>query len=89
MIIPHPSGIMTLPVDLIRSVPKPEVQAIDHHGEWVDACLGKGKTRSPFSYGGPLCEALQLGVVACRFPGQKLEWNPKALKVSINKETNK
>ncbi len=89
MIVPHPSGIQTLPMDLIRSVPKPEVTAIDHHGEWVDACLGNGATRSPFSYGGPLCEALQLGVVACRFPGQTLNWNPKSLKIPNLPEANK
>lgn len=89
LIVPHGSGPMTLPEDLIRSVPRPEVEAIDHHGEWVNACLGDGKTRSPFSYGGPLCEALQLGVIAARFPGEQLEWDPKALKVSNIRQANR
>lgn len=89
LIVPHGGGPQTLPEELIRSVPKPEVVAIDHHGEWVNACLNNGKTGSPFSYGGPLCEALQLGVIASRFPGQALEWDPKTLKVTNLKEANK
>lgn len=88
VMMPHMSGPQSFPKELIRSVPRPELEPIDHHAQWVDACLGKGTTGSPFSYGGPLCEALQLGVVASRFPGRKLNWNPQALRVSNVKEAN-
>ena len=88
LIMPHLSGPRTYPRELIRSVPKPELEPIDHHGEWVDACLGKGKTRSSFSYGGPLTETLQLGVVASKFPKQSLKWNAKSMKVSNVKAAN-
>ncbi|MCB1121429.1 MAG: Gfo/Idh/MocA family oxidoreductase, partial [Verrucomicrobiae bacterium] len=82
LMMPHLSGPRTYPQELIRSVPKPELEPIDHHGEWVNACLGEGKTRSGFSFAGPLCEALQLGVVAAKFPGRKLQWNAGAMKVT-------
>jgi predicted dehydrogenase len=88
VMMPHMSGPQSFPKELIRSVPRPELEPIDHHAQWVDACLGKGTTGSPFSYGGPLCEALQLGVVASRFPGEKLNWNPQALRISNVKEAN-
>jgi predicted dehydrogenase len=35
-----------------------------HHREWVEACLGRGKTFSPFEVGGPLTEMLQLANLA-------------------------
>ncbi|GAB5561372.1 MAG: hypothetical protein SynsKO_30190 [Synoicihabitans sp.] len=82
MIIAHKAGPQTLPVELIRSVPRPEIDLVDHHEQWVDACRGLTTTGSPFSYGGPLCEALQLGVVANRFPGQKLAWAADALRIT-------
>ena len=78
----HKAGPQTLPTELIRSVPRPILEPIDHHEQWVDACLGSGQTSSPFSYGGPLCEALQLGVVANRFPGEKLQWAPESMKIT-------
>jgi predicted dehydrogenase len=82
LMMPHMSGPRTYPKELIRSVPKPQLDPIDHHGEWVDACLGNGKTRSPFSYGGPLTETLQLGVVASKFPDHGLKWNAKSMKIT-------
>ncbi|MCZ6672985.1 MAG: Gfo/Idh/MocA family oxidoreductase [Verrucomicrobia bacterium] len=88
LLMPHMSGPRTYPQELIRSVPKPQLDPIDHHGEWIDACLGEGKTRSPFSYGGPLCETLQLGVVASRFPERQLKWNAKATRVSNFRAAN-
>lgn len=82
MIIGHKNGPQTLPVELIRSVPRPQIELVDHHEQWVEACLGRGETGSPFSYGGPLCEALQLGVVANRFPGRKLTWDALNMKIT-------
>lgn len=88
LMMPHAGGPRTYPPELIRSVAKPQMEPIDHHGQWVDACLGEGHTGSPFSYGGPLCETLQLGVVASRYPGQQLEWNEKNMEVTNLKEAN-
>jgi predicted dehydrogenase len=45
-----------------------------HHQEWVDACLGHGKTLSNFGYAAVLTEALLLGNVALR-TGKPIEWD--------------
>ncbi|WP_374959701.1 Gfo/Idh/MocA family protein [Gilvibacter sp.] len=37
-----------------------------HAGEWVEACLNGGETSSPFSYGGPLTEAVLMGNLAIK-----------------------
>jgi len=89
LMMPHQAAPRTFPKELIRSVPRPKLKPRNHHGEWVDACLGKGQTSSPFSYGGPLCEALQIGVVANRFPGKTLKWNAKKLRVRNLRKANK
>ncbi|MEM9081901.1 MAG: gfo/Idh/MocA family oxidoreductase, partial [Verrucomicrobiota bacterium] len=88
LLVEHKSGPQTLPPELIRSVPRPKIKPYDHHEEWVKACLGQGQTGSPFSYGGPICEALQLGVVANRFPGKKLRWNPEKMQITNLKKAN-
>ena len=88
LLLPHLSGPQTFPNELIRSVPKPQPEPLDHHGQWVSACLGEGKPGSPFAYGGPLCEALQLGVLANHFPGRALEWDASDLRVTNIAEAN-
>ena len=37
-----------------------------HHREWIQACKTRGSTTCPFSYSGPLTEAVLLGAVAYR-----------------------
>lgn len=46
-----------------------------HYHQFVDACLGKGKTSAPFSYASRLTETILLGVIAGRFPNQTLHWD--------------
>ncbi|WOO39543.1 Gfo/Idh/MocA family oxidoreductase [Rubellicoccus peritrichatus] len=89
LMMPHHSAPRTFPRDLIRSVPRPKLKPIDHHGQWIEACLTGGTTGAPFSYGGPLCEALQIGVVANRFPGQTLEWDADNMRVTNLPEANR
>jgi hypothetical protein len=59
-----------------RSIP----DSIGHHAEWVAACKNGGRTTVPFSYGGPLTEANQLGIVAYR-SGKKIQWDPVNLRI--------
>jgi hypothetical protein len=35
-----------------------------HHGEWIEACKGRGETFSSFAIGGPLTELIQLANIA-------------------------
>ncbi|MFT5751502.1 MAG: hypothetical protein ACI86L_001004 [Dokdonia sp.] len=39
---------------------------VSHAGEWVEACLNGTATSSPFSYGGPLTEAVLMGNLAIK-----------------------
>lgn len=50
------------------SPPAPTIARVDtdHAGEWVNACLNGGTTSSPFSYGGPLTEAVLMGNLAIK-----------------------
>lgn len=46
-----------------KSLEEPEQtlpRGVNHHGEWIEACKGKGKTFSSFAIGGPLTELIQL-----------------------------
>ncbi|MCA9042088.1 MAG: Gfo/Idh/MocA family oxidoreductase [Planctomycetaceae bacterium] len=72
----------SIPVEL------PKLDIKNHYHEWVDACLNGGPTISSFSYGGPLTEALLLGVVANRFPGQVLKWDADQMQVTNLPEAN-
>ncbi|HLQ38832.1 MAG TPA: Gfo/Idh/MocA family oxidoreductase [Planctomycetota bacterium] len=51
----------------------------NHYHEWTDACRGDGKTSTPFTYAGPLTEAVLLGTIAGRFPGKQLHWDAAKL----------
>ena len=54
-----------------------------HHWDWLEAIRTGRKAGSDFvEFGGPLAEVALLGSVAIRFPGQKLEWDAKAMKVT-------
>ncbi|MFK8008830.1 MAG: Gfo/Idh/MocA family protein [Saprospiraceae bacterium] len=52
-----------------------ESEAPKHYHEFIDACLGKAKCSAPFSYASRLTETILLGVIAGRFPNQKLHWD--------------
>ena len=52
----------------------------DHYHQFIDTCLGKAECSAPFSYGARLTEAILLGVIANRFPNQKLNWDIKNAK---------
>ena len=51
------------------------VESPRHYHQFVDACLGEGKTTAPFSYASRLTETILLGVIAGRFPNQTLHWD--------------
>lgn len=82
MLLPHIGEARLFPEEKFRDYRRPEVSNNNHYHQWVDACMGKGETSAPFSFGGPLTEALLLGVVANRFPNQKLLWDAEKLKVT-------
>jgi hypothetical protein len=88
LLLPHVAEAILLPKEKFRDYLRPEVAEEDHYHQWVNACLGEGKASAPFSYAGPLTEALLLGVVANRFPGQKLQWSAEDVQVTNLAEAN-
>lgn len=52
--------------------------SIGHYKEWLEAIRTRGRTTCPFSYSGPLTEAVLLGNVSYRLGGKKLDWDAKA-----------
>jgi predicted dehydrogenase len=88
MLLPHVEEARLFPEEKFRDFKRPEVDKQNHYHQWVDACLGQGKTSASFSYGGPLTEALLLGVVANRFPDTKLMWDAEKLQVTNLSDAN-
>lgn len=86
LLLPHIGEAALYPEDKFQKYQRPEVENLDHYHQWVDACLGHGTCSASFSYGGPLTEALLLGVVANRFPDQRLEWDAAKLEFRNNAE---
>lgn len=62
--------------------PSPTIpDSIGHHAEWIRACKTGSPTTCNFDYSGALTEAVLLGTVAFRV-GQKLQWDPVALRAT-------
>jgi predicted dehydrogenase len=69
--------------------PEPTIpRSIGHHAEWFKACKTGSPTTCNFDYSGALTEAVLLGGVAYR-SGQKIEWDPVALKAKNTAEADR
>jgi len=60
----------------------------DHYHGWIDGCLSGEQPSAGFDYGALLTETILLGNIACRYPGEKLEWDAEALKITNLDEAN-
>ena len=89
MLLPHVGEARLFPEEEFRNYARPKVEGLNHYHQWVDACLGQGKTSADFNYSGRLTEALLLGVVANRFPDTKLIWDAKNFEVTNLPEANR
>jgi predicted dehydrogenase len=88
MLLPHGNGIRLFPEEKFQDAAQPELENKNHYHEWVDACLGAGRSSANFGYAGPLTESLLLGVVANRFPEKQLTWNAECMRVMNVPEAN-
>ena len=79
LLVPHFSFPKLLPYDRNKEIVIENIGQRDHYHSFVNACLGKEKTTSDFGFAGPMTEAVLLGHVANRFPGQELEWDTAAM----------
>jgi predicted dehydrogenase len=89
LLIPLGYPPQLLPEEKFKDIKRPSLPPRNHYHHFVDACLGGEKTESHFAQTGPMTEAILLGTVAIRVPGQKLEWDSTHLKVRNEHEANR
>jgi predicted dehydrogenase len=78
-----------LPEEKFKDYPRPKLENRNHYHHFADACLGAGKTESHFTQTGPMTEAILLGTVAIRVPGQKLDWDAPKMKIPNHVEAER
>ena len=83
MILPHVGMPQLYPADKFGTYEMPDLQGSSHWHDWVDAALAGKKTTDGFDYAGPLTETVQLGNIAARLPGQKIDWDAKNFQCSV------
>ncbi|MCY3021767.1 MAG: Gfo/Idh/MocA family oxidoreductase [Planctomycetota bacterium] len=81
LLLPHQGGPQLFPKEKFKGTPRPNMGGGSHYHFFVDACLGGKMTEGHFLQTGPMAEAIILGTVAVRCPGQKLEWDAANLKI--------
>jgi len=90
----HSEILQIVPYEKMRELLKagklPRVSAkgqSTHHENFILACMGKEKTRSPFSVAGPLCQMFTLGCMAQRLGGE-FEFDRTTKQITNNQKAN-
>ena len=75
---------------LAAVAPGDKLCAYSHYREFVEACLAKDPSRcgSKLAYAAPLTEALLVGCIALRYPGEELAFDPKTKTFTNKPEAN-
>ena len=89
MLLPHIGNPQLLPKEQFQDYQLPMQQGANHYHLWANACLGEGKTSASFDYAGPLTETLLLGVIANRFPTQRLDFDAQQLQITNFQDADK
>ena len=82
LVIPHVEMPRLFPEEKFADFKIPVGPGRDHYTSWVDACRGEDQTTSHFGYAGPLSEAVLLGTIAIRLPGNSLSWNAEKMELA-------
>jgi hypothetical protein len=66
------------------------VKGDNHYGQWVRAAQARDPkaTWSNFDYAAPFTQAILLGCIALRFPGQELKWDAEKRRFSNHDAAN-
>jgi hypothetical protein len=89
----HGDTLQIIPYEKMRGVlqkgelPRDFGSNSDHYQNFINACRGEEKTRSPFSVAGPLCQMFALGCMAQRLGGE-FEFDRKTNQITNNKMAN-
>ena len=60
-----------------------------HHNDWLQAIKNNKQAGSNFDYGGPLTELVQLGIIAIKMLGRKLEWDSENMQFTNCSDANR
>lgn len=83
------SGHRLNPDSKFKDFQYPKVEADDHYQQWTRACLGQGKTSTPFdTFASPMTEAVLLGNIALRYPGTRLKWDATSMRFTNHDQAN-
>ena len=87
----HASTLSIIPAEKAKEMesrlPHVPESPSNHYANFLLACQGREKTRSPFEIAGPLSQVFSLGVIAQRL-NAKLEFNRRSKKITNNKLAN-
>ena len=87
----HGATLRILPAEKARAMapqlPVAPKSTSNHFANFLLACKGAEKTRSPFSVAGPLCQVMALGVMAQRL-NAKLAFDRDTKQITNNKTAN-
>jgi len=81
LLLPHGCGPVLCPGERFSGISRPLLKGPTHYHRFVDACLGGEMTESNFFQTGPMAEAVILGTVAIRVPGEVLEWDSRRMRI--------
>ena len=81
LLLPLGSGPLLLPRERFAGVKQPELAPRDHYGDFVDACREGREAASPFAFAGPMTEAILLGTIAIRRPGERITWDAPRMRI--------
>ncbi|MFZ9938209.1 MAG: gfo/Idh/MocA family oxidoreductase, partial [Luteolibacter sp.] len=70
--------------DFFGKLPEWPKSPSNHFKNFLLACKGEEKTRSPFSVAGPLCQAMELGIIAQQV-NARLEFDPATRRITNHK----
>lgn len=89
LLIPHGGTPVLLPEEKFAGKDLKRFEGRNHYHHFVDACLGGESTESHFAQSGPMTEAILLGTVAIRMPGQVLKWDAKKMRFPGNPDAER
>ena len=89
LVLPHVGMPKLYPEEKFAKFAIEKQPGASHYHTWVDGVLANKRTSDGFHYAAPLAEAVQLGNVATRFPGETLVWNAVDLRIPNKPEAER
>ncbi len=89
ILVPNGAAPILLPQEKFKGVQAPKLDPRNHYHHFLDAIHGTAENESHFQQTGPMTEAILLGTVAIRTPGETLAWDAENLTITNNRAAHK